>query len=86
MRALLGAQDAWEVVEKGYDEPNATVNHTGNQIKVLKETRMNDKIALYSLFKAVDESNFEKITSAENSKSWDTLQKVFKGADRVKQV
>jgi hypothetical protein len=35
----------------------------------------------------VDESGFEKIANAENSKeAWETLQKVFKGADRVKQV
>jgi gag-polypeptide of LTR copia-type len=35
----------------------------------------------------VDESGFEKITVAATSKeAWDTLQKVFKGADRVQQV
>jgi gag-polypeptide of LTR copia-type len=35
----------------------------------------------------VDESGFEKITGATILKeAWDTLQKVFKGADRVKQV
>lgn len=37
--------------------------------------------------KAVDESGFEKIAGASTSKeAWDTLQKVFKGAERVKQV
>ncbi|XP_073067174.1 uncharacterized protein [Primulina eburnea] len=87
MRALLGAQDAWEVVEKGYDEPDATGNQTANQLKALKETRMKDKTALYFLFQAVDESGFEMIAGAETSKeAWDTLEKVFKGADRVKQV
>ncbi|KAK9147066.1 hypothetical protein Sjap_006969 [Stephania japonica] len=87
MHALLGAQDAWEVVEKGYDESDATVNQTANQIKALKETRMKDKTALYLLFQAMDESGFEKIVGATTSKeAWDTLQKVFKGADRVKQV
>jgi gag-polypeptide of LTR copia-type len=49
--------------------------------------RMKDKTALYFLFQAVDESGFEKIAGATTSKeAWDTLQKVFKGADRVKQV
>jgi Domain of unknown function (DUF4219)/gag-polypeptide of LTR copia-type len=87
MCALLGVQDAWEVVEKGYDEPDATTNQTVNQIKALKETHMKDKTMLYLLFQAVDESGFEKIAGASTSKeAWDTLQKVFKGADRVKQV
>jgi len=87
MRALLGVQDAWEVVEKGYDEQTATGNLTANQIKALKETRMKDKTTFYLLYQAVDESGFEKIAGAANSKeAWDTLEKVFKGADRVKQV
>jgi gag-polypeptide of LTR copia-type/Zinc knuckle len=48
---------------------------------------MKDKTTLYMLFQAVDESDFEKITSATTAKeAWDTLQKVFMGADRVKQV
>ena len=39
------------------------------------------------LFRAVDELGFEKIASATTSKeAWDILKKVFKGADRVKQV
>jgi gag-polypeptide of LTR copia-type len=39
------------------------------------------------LFRAVDELGFEKIAGAITSKeAWDILEKVFKGADRVKQV
>ena len=39
------------------------------------------------LFRAVDELGFEKIARATTSKeAWDTLEKVFKGYDRVKQV
>ena len=39
------------------------------------------------LFRAVDESDFEKIARATTSKeTWNTLEKVFKGTDRVKQV
>ncbi|KAI5405406.1 hypothetical protein KIW84_052259 [Lathyrus oleraceus] len=40
---------------------------------------------LYMLFRVVDESGFEKIVGSTTSKeAWDTLEKVFKGADRVK--
>jgi gag-polypeptide of LTR copia-type len=48
---------------------------------------MKDKTTLYMLFQAVDESDFKKIASATTAReAWDTLQKFFKGVDRVKQV
>jgi predicted AlkP superfamily phosphohydrolase/phosphomutase len=89
MKALLGAQDAWDLVESDYNEPNATAlaSMTANQMKVLKETRTRDKTALYLLFQAVDESRFEKIAGVTRSKeTWDILEKSYKGIDRVKQV
>jgi predicted AlkP superfamily phosphohydrolase/phosphomutase len=87
MKALLESQDAWEVVEEGFEEPTNTTGYTAAQNKVLKEARSKDKAALYMLFRAVDESGFEKIADATTSKeAWDILEKVFKGADRVKQV
>ncbi|KAE8706666.1 hypothetical protein F3Y22_tig00110388pilonHSYRG00007 [Hibiscus syriacus] len=55
MRALLGAQDAWEVVENGFTEPENIKDMTVNEIKTLKNTRMKDKTTLYMLFQAVDD-------------------------------
>lgn len=82
MKALLGSQDAWEVIEEGFEEPPNTTGYTAAQTKVLKEARSKDKTALYMLFRAVDESGFEKIAGATTSKeAWDILGKVFKGAD-----
>ena len=87
MKALLGSQDAWVVVEEGFEEPKDTTGYTAAQNKALKELRSNDKVALYMLFWAVDESGFEKIVRANTSKeAWDTLEKMFKGTNRVKQV
>ena len=87
MKALLGSQDAWEVVEDGFKEPIDTTGYTVAQNKALKELRTKDKAALYMLSRAIDESGFEKIARATTSKeAWDTLEKVFKGTDRVKQV
>jgi gag-polypeptide of LTR copia-type len=86
---LLGAEDVWDLVESGYNEPNTVTlaAMTANQMKVLKETRTRDKTALYLLFQAVDESGFENIADATRSKeTWDVLEKSYKGADRVKQV
>ena len=86
MKALLSSQDAWEVV-KGFEEPKDTTGYTATQNKASKEVRSKDKATLYILFRAVDESGFENIASATTLKeAWDTLGKVFKGADRDKQV
>lgn len=53
----------------------------------MKETRSEDKTALYILFRAVDESGFEKIVELTTTKeAWDKLETVYKGADKVKQV
>jgi hypothetical protein len=87
MTALLGALEAWEVTRDGFEEPTDIAGYTATQNKALKETRSKDKTALYMLFRAVDESGFEKIASSTTSKeAWDTLKKAYEGADRVKQV
>ncbi|KAJ1436780.1 Zinc finger, CCHC-type [Sesbania bispinosa] len=87
MKALLGSQDNWDVVETGYEEPANTDGYSNAQLSALKAVRAKDKAALYLLYRAVDESGFEKIANAKSSKvAWDTLEKANKGDKRVKQV
>ena len=75
------------MVEEGFDEPNDTTGYTTAQNRVLKELRSKDKVALYMLFWVIDKSGFEKIARTTTSKeAWDTLEKMFKGTDQVKQV
>ena len=75
------------MVEEGFEEPKDTTSYMATQNKALNELRSKDKAALYMLFRAVDESGFEKIAKATTSKeAWDTLEKVLKRTDRVKQV
>jgi hypothetical protein len=60
---------------------------TINQVKDLKESRKKDKNALYMMYQVVDELGFEKIAGAKTSKeACETLEKTYKGANRVKQV
>ncbi|KAE8691290.1 hypothetical protein F3Y22_tig00110890pilonHSYRG00631 [Hibiscus syriacus] len=77
MKALLGSQDEWEVVEEGFEEPTTTMGYMAAQTKALKEARSKDKETLYMLFRAIDESGFEKIVGAATSKekSQKTLQR-----------
>ncbi|TYJ41403.1 hypothetical protein E1A91_A03G018300v1 [Gossypium mustelinum] len=68
MKALLGSQDGWEVIQEDFVEPTTTAGYTTAQNKTLKEMRSKNKAALYMLFRAVDESGFEKIASATTLK------------------
>ncbi|KAJ1400578.1 Zinc finger, CCHC-type [Sesbania bispinosa] len=87
MKALLGSQDNWDVVETGYEEPANTDGYSNAQLSALKAIRAKDKAALYLLYQSFDESSFEKIANAKSSKvAWDTLEKANKGDERVKQV
>ncbi|KAJ4715077.1 Retrovirus-related Pol polyprotein from transposon TNT 1-94, partial [Melia azedarach] len=90
MKALLGAQDVWEVVEKGYNEPRDDVAIsvlTQAQRDTLKDSRKRDKKALYVIYQALDDDAFEKISNAISAKqAWDKLQTSYKGAEQVKKV
>ena len=85
MKALLIFQDAWEVVEEGFEEPKDTTGYTTTHNNALKELRSKDKATLYMLFRVVDESSFEKIARATTSKeAWDTLERCSKGVKQVR--
>ncbi|XP_073104405.1 uncharacterized protein [Elaeis guineensis] len=68
MKALLGSQDIWEVVEKGYEEPQDDRAQTMVQRTALVDQRKKDKKALYFIYQGLDEAGFEKVACATNSK------------------
>ncbi|XP_074559994.1 uncharacterized protein LOC141816064 [Curcuma longa] len=68
MKALLGAHDIWEVVEKGYDEPNDESVLSSTQKDSLKDLKKRDKKALFLIYQALDDDDFEKISSATSAK------------------
>ncbi|KAJ4716700.1 Retrovirus-related Pol polyprotein from transposon TNT 1-94 [Melia azedarach] len=90
MKALLGAQDVWEVVEKGYNEPRDDVAIsvlTQAQRDTLKDSRKRDKKALYVIYQALDDDAVEKISNAISAKqAWDKLQTSYKGVEQVKKM
>ncbi|XP_061356055.1 chromatin modification-related protein EAF7-like [Gastrolobium bilobum] len=87
MKALLGSQDVWEVVEKGYDEPKEGVTLSQTQRDSLNDSRKRDKKALYLIYQGLDRDAFEKISEAATAKeAWEKLQTSYKGAEPVKKV
>ncbi|CAN6702326.1 unnamed protein product [Malus baccata var. baccata] len=87
MKALLGAHDVWEVVEKGYTEPEDEATLTQAQKESLKDSRKKDKKTLYLIYQTLDDNGFEKVLSATSTKqAWEKLQTSYKGAEQVKKV
>nr|KYP66215.1 Putative disease resistance protein RGA4 [Cajanus cajan] len=87
MKTLLGSQSLWDIVEKGFQEPEEDEDQSVAQIAALEKTRVKDKSALYFLYNAVDESGFEKIANAASSKeAWKILEVAHRGNHRVRQI
>ncbi|XP_073116213.1 uncharacterized protein [Elaeis guineensis] len=85
MKALLSSQDIWEVVEKGYEEPQDDHGQTAAQRIVLVEQKKKDKKVLYFIYQGLDEIGFEKVACATNSKqAWEILENAHKGVEKVK--
>ncbi|KAL5555607.1 hypothetical protein UlMin_037843 [Ulmus minor] len=87
MKALLGAHDVWDIVEKGFSEPENEDALTQDQKSTLKDSRKRDKKALYLIYQALNDDGFEKISSAISAKeAWKKLQTSYKGVEKVKKV
>jgi predicted AlkP superfamily phosphohydrolase/phosphomutase len=89
LKALFGSQNLWEIVSIGFVEPTPEqeATYTANQKVTLKDQRKKDKKVLYLLYQGFDDSTFEKVAKASTSKAtWDTLNTIFKGVDRVKRI
>ncbi|XP_022858621.1 uncharacterized protein LOC111379481 [Olea europaea var. sylvestris] len=86
MKALLGSQEAWEVVEKVYDElENGVLSQA--QRNTLQRYRKLDQHALSIIHMGLDEAMFEKVVSSTKAKeAWQILENNFKGIEKVKKV
>ena len=83
MKALLGAQDVWEVVEKGHKEQD-DVALSQDQRNALRDSRKRDKKVVYLIYQVVDKNSFEKISNATTTKeAWEKLRTCKKGMEQV---
>ena len=61
MKALLGAHDVWDVVDKRFIMPENEATLTAAQKESLKDLKKKENKAKYLIFQSLDEDAFEKI-------------------------
>ncbi|KAH9697084.1 hypothetical protein KPL71_023464 [Citrus sinensis] len=87
MKALLGAHDVWDVVEKGFIVRENEATLTAAQKENFKNLKKKENKAKYLIFQSLDEDAFEKIAGKTSSKeAWEKLETSYKGAEQVKKV
>ncbi|XP_070019488.1 uncharacterized protein [Nicotiana sylvestris] len=87
MRAILGSQDVWEIVDTGYAKPDNEEALPQNEKDVLAKTRKKDQQALTLIHQYLDDAMFEKVADATTSKeAWEILQNFLQRVDKVRKV
>ena len=88
MKALLGSQDAWEVMEEGYTQHENEDSLLQNKNKtLLKKKKKKDRQTLTFICQGLDESRVEMVSNASTSKDvWEILRISLEGVEKVKKV
>ena len=68
MKALLDSQDAWEVVEKNYTQPQNEATLSPNVKETSLKLKKKDQQALAFIHQCLDDAMFEKVSEATASK------------------
>lgn len=88
MKAILGSQGVWEVVEKkGFAVPEDEATLTPKEKDALEKECRKDECALTIIHQGLDDDMLEKIANETTSKqAWETLRNSVMGVDKVKKV
>ena len=87
MKALLGCQDVWEIVEKRFEKPGDVDVLSNDERTTLPNRRKKDKKTLFFIYQALDDATFAKVSKSTISKeAWVILEEVYKGDDRTRSI
>ncbi|XP_038983671.1 uncharacterized protein LOC120111184 [Phoenix dactylifera] len=84
MRTLLLSEGLWNIVEKGFEDPDDESGLSDAQRKRLDANRMTDARALSKIQNGVSPTIFPRIIRANTAKqAWETLQREFQGDSKA---
>lgn len=84
MKTMFRSQELWDLVERGYVEPDPAPIVPDQQ---LRENRKRDAKALFFIQSALDDAIFSRISSAQNAhEAWEILKQEYLGDQRVIKV
>jgi hypothetical protein len=84
METLFRSQNLWDIVEKGFEEPENISTLEEAQRKELEVKKQKDASALYLIQQSLADTIFHRITEASTAKqAWDILQNEFLGDSKV---
>ncbi|KAH0773391.1 hypothetical protein KY290_010528 [Solanum tuberosum] len=87
MKVILGSQDVWDIVDKGYTKPVNEEALSSNENEVLLKTRKKDQHDLTLIHYYLDDGMFEKVADATTSKeAWEILQNSLQRVDKVEKI
>ncbi|XP_024976289.1 uncharacterized protein LOC112514191 [Cynara cardunculus var. scolymus] len=87
MKVLFESQELWDIINQGVDGLIELNDFTEEQEGEIRELKKKDKKTLFTIYQAVDEAIFERISTTETAKeAWDMLHRTYKGEEKVKTV
>ena len=87
METLFRSQNLWDIVEKGFKEPENISTLEEAQRKELEVKKQKDASALYLIQQSLDNNFFSRIVGASTANdAWGILQKKFHGDSEVRTI
>ena len=87
IRTVLRAEGLWNIVEKGFAEPEDEADLSEEELKKLESSRRQDARALSKLQMGVTKPIFTRISTASTAKeAWEILEGEFHGDEKVRSI
>ena len=87
MKAILGSQGVWDIVDKGFVIPENEDALSTQEKEAFEKERKKDQCALTIIHQGLDDDMFEKVANETTSKqTWETLHNSVMGVAKVKKV
>lgn len=87
IKTVLRAEGLWNIVEKGFTEPEDETNLPEQELKKIETSRRQDAKALSKLQMGVTKPIFTRISTASTAKeAWDILEGEFHGDEKVRSI